>query len=91
MVGLLQAHHQANGTLVSYDTGYDDGSRSLSVVACSDGPNGLETRYGWQTQSQVSRFPYIGGVEAVAGWNSPSVSNATVSHRSAAQGNNMVS
>ncbi|KAH8909154.1 SnodProt1 [Coniochaeta sp. PMI_546] len=62
----------AMATTVSYDTGYDDGSRSLSVVACSDGPNGLETKYGWQTQSQVSRFPYIGGVEAVAGWNSPS-------------------
>jgi hypothetical protein len=23
-------------------------------------------------QGQVSRFPYIGGAEAVAGWNSPS-------------------
>ncbi len=57
---------------VSYDTGYDDGSRSLTVVSCSDGANGLITRYGWQTQGQVARFPYIGGVEAVAGWNSPS-------------------
>ena len=29
---------------VSYDTGYDDASRSLNVVSCSDGANGLETR-----------------------------------------------
>ncbi|KAF3073417.1 protein SnodProt1 precursor [Trichoderma harzianum] len=57
---------------VSYDTGYDDGSRSLNVVSCSDGPNGLETRYHWSTQGQIPRFPYIGGVQAVAGWNSAS-------------------
>ncbi|KAM0485346.1 protein SnodProt1 precursor [Trichoderma gamsii] len=57
---------------VSYDTGYDDASRSLTVVSCSDGANGLITRYHWQTQGQIPRFPYIGGVQAVAGWNSPS-------------------
>ena len=28
---------------VSYDTGYDDASRSLTVVACSDGANGIIT------------------------------------------------
>ncbi|KAL7926143.1 Epl1 protein [Trichoderma austrokoningii] len=56
---------------VSYDTGYDDASRSLDVVSCSDGANGLITRYHWQTQGQIPRFPYIGGVQAVAGWNSP--------------------
>lgn len=56
---------------VSYDTGYDDRSRSLNVVACSDGSNGLITRYGWQTQGSIPRFPYIGGYEGVAGWNSP--------------------
>ncbi|PTB40952.1 uncharacterized protein TrAFT101_006103 [Trichoderma asperellum] len=56
---------------VSYDTGYDDASRSLTVVSCSDGTNGLITRYHWQTQGQIPRFPYIGGAQAVAGWNSP--------------------
>ncbi|KAK0636374.1 Cerato-platanin [Bombardia bombarda] len=61
----------ATATLVSYDTGYDNGSRSLDNVACSDGINGLTTRYGWQTQDQVSHFPYIGGAEAVEDWNSP--------------------
>jgi len=29
---------------ISYDPGYDDGSRSMNVIACSDGGNGLETR-----------------------------------------------
>jgi hypothetical protein len=56
---------------VSYDTGYDDSSRSMTVVSCSDGPNGLITRYGWQTQGVIPRFPYIGGAAAVAGYNSP--------------------
>ncbi|KAH8121386.1 hypothetical protein ACSS6W_004526 [Trichoderma asperelloides] len=56
---------------VSYDTGYDDASRSLTAVSCSDGTNGLITRYHWQTQGQIPRFPYIGGAQAVAGWNSP--------------------
>ncbi|RKU41921.1 hypothetical protein DL546_001582 [Coniochaeta pulveracea] len=60
-----------SATTVSYDQGYDLGDRSLSVVSCSDGPNGLITKYGWQTQKDVKKFPYIGGVEAVGGWNSP--------------------
>lgn len=30
------------------------------------------TTHGWITQGNVARFPNIGGVEAVAGWNSPS-------------------
>lgn len=59
---------------VSYDTGYDDSTRSLTAVTCSDGTNGLITRYGWQTQGSVSRFPHIGGADAVDRWNSPNVS-----------------
>ncbi|CRK09557.1 hypothetical protein BN1723_003682 [Verticillium longisporum] len=61
----------ASAASVSYDKGYDNGSRSLTAVSCSDGANGLITRYGWQTQKQVKKFPYIGGAPAVAGWNSP--------------------
>lgn len=61
----------ASATTVSYDTGYDDPNRSLTVVSCSDGSNGLITKYQWNFQNQVKNFPYIGGVEAVAGWNSP--------------------
>jgi len=56
---------------VSYDTGYDDGSRSLSVVSCSDGANGLLTK-GYTTQSSLPSFPFIGGASVIAGWNSAS-------------------
>ena len=55
---------------VSYDTGYDDAGRSLTAVACSDGQNGLITRYGWQNQGNVAGFPRIGGYSGIAGWNS---------------------
>ncbi|KAF2269986.1 Cerato-platanin [Lojkania enalia] len=58
-------------TSVSWDAGYDSSSRSLTVVACSDGANGLITRYKWQTQGQIPTFPYIGGWQGVTGWNSP--------------------
>lgn len=61
----------AQATTLSYDPGYSQGDRSLNVVSCSDGANGLITRYGWQTQSQIPRFPYIGGSSDIAGWNSP--------------------
>ncbi|KAK0387384.1 hypothetical protein NLU13_5696 [Sarocladium strictum] len=57
---------------LSYDTGYDQAARPLTSLACSDGVNGLITKYGWHTQGQVPHFPHIGGAAAVAGWNSPS-------------------
>src|SRR5205809_321684 len=63
----------SNKPLVSYDTGYDDASRSLTAVSCSDGANGLITRYGWQTQGNVANFPNIGGSSTIAGWNSDQV------------------
>lgn len=56
---------------VSYDQTYDDASNSLDIVACSDGVNGLETK-GFTTFGSLPNFPFIGGVQAVAGWNSPS-------------------
>ncbi|KAK4551865.1 hypothetical protein LTR86_010861 [Recurvomyces mirabilis] len=59
-------------TTVSYDTGYDDASRSMNMVACSDGTNGLETKRGWMTQGAVAGFPYIGGSNDISAWNSPS-------------------
>nr|AOP04241.1 EPL1 protein [Colletotrichum falcatum] len=71
LVTFLSSVAAAAAVSVSYDTGYDDGSRSLTAVSCSDGPNGLMTKYKWQTQAQCARFPYIGGTDAVAGWNSP--------------------
>ncbi|KAF2219204.1 epl1 protein [Elsinoe ampelina] len=62
----------ASAITVSYDTGYDDAGRSLTALACSDGANGLITRYGWQTQGQIAHFPLIGGADVIAGWNSGS-------------------
>lgn len=53
---------------VSYDTGYDDASRSLAVVSCSDGSNGLLTK-GYTTQGSLKNFPNIGGASTIAGWN----------------------
>ncbi|KAF4963378.1 hypothetical protein FSARC_8596 [Fusarium sarcochroum] len=55
---------------VSYDPGYGNGNRAMTAVACSDGKNGLITKYGWKTQGQIPRFANIGGAQAVAGWNS---------------------
>lgn len=63
----------ASAISVSYDTGYDDASRSLTAVSCSDGANGLITKYGWQTQGAVAGFPRIGGYSGIAGWNSAQV------------------
>ncbi|KAI1324548.1 Sm1 protein [Xylariaceae sp. FL0255] len=56
---------------VLYDQGYDDASRTMDDVACSNGANGLETRYGYETQGAIPDFPYIGSAAAIAGWNSP--------------------
>lgn len=58
----------ASAITVSYDTGYDDGSRSLADVSCSDGTNGLLTK-GFTTQSSLPTFPRIGGASTIAGWN----------------------
>ncbi|TFY72516.1 hypothetical protein EVG20_g478 [Dentipellis fragilis] len=56
---------------VRYDQTYDNSGESLSVVACSDGPNGLLTK-GFTTFGSLPTFPNIGAAQAVAGWNSPS-------------------
>lgn len=56
---------------VTYDTVYDNKSNSLDIVACSNGPNGLETK-GYTTFGSLKNFPNIGGAAAVAGWNSAS-------------------
>jgi hypothetical protein len=59
----------ANAVSVSWDSGYDQAGRSLTAVSCSDGNNGLITKYGWQTQGQIPGFPMIGGAQKIAGWN----------------------
>ncbi|KAF4981617.1 hypothetical protein FZEAL_2629 [Fusarium zealandicum] len=61
----------ASATIVSYDTGYDNKARPMTSVACSDGPNGLITKYGWKTQGDAPAAAYVGGVYTIASWNSP--------------------
>ncbi|EIN07918.1 eliciting plant response-like protein [Punctularia strigosozonata HHB-11173 SS5] len=60
----------ASAITVSYDNAYDNASGSLTTVACSDGANGLITRYGFQTFGDIPVFPHIGGAAVVPGWNS---------------------
>ncbi|CAM1509966.1 Fc.00g003010.m01.CDS01 [Cosmosporella sp. VM-42] len=55
---------------ISYDPIYDDPSRPLTDVACSNGENGLITRYGaygWETQGDMPR--YKGGIDIIS-WSS---------------------
>ncbi|KAH7911891.1 Cerato-platanin [Hygrophoropsis aurantiaca] len=54
---------------VTYDPIYDEGSTSLDQVACSDGPNGLESD-GYTNFGSIPNFPFIGGAPQVTGWNS---------------------
>ena len=68
LVALLVAPLVATATRVSWDPTYDNGSQSLDTVACSDGPNGLEPKYG--VFSDLPTFPNITGAYVVAGWGS---------------------
>ncbi|KAJ7183798.1 Cerato-platanin, partial [Mycena filopes] len=54
---------------VSYDQTYDNPSTSLDVVACSNGPHGLE-RLGYKTFGSLPDFPFIGGAGAVEAFDS---------------------
>ncbi|KAI2637913.1 Cerato-platanin [Hypomontagnella submonticulosa] len=72
LIQILSLAAASSAVSVSYDTGYDDASRSLTAVACSDGPNGLITKYGWQTQGQIPNFSFIGGADVIAGHGSAS-------------------
>ncbi|KAF7327886.1 hypothetical protein MKEN_00368500 [Mycena kentingensis (nom. inval.)] len=67
---LLFAAASAVADTVAYDEIYDDGDNSMNIVACSDGPNGLITRFKFQTFSDIPKFPFIGAAGAVEGWNS---------------------
>jgi len=60
----------AGAVQLQYDNTYDNRNGAMTSVACSDGPNGLITRFGWQTFGNIPRFPHIGAAAAVAGWNS---------------------
>ncbi|GJJ10903.1 hypothetical protein Clacol_005131 [Clathrus columnatus] len=54
---------------VTYDNTYDNPTGSLNTVACSNGKNGLVTK-GFTDFQSLPSFPYIGGAQAVASWNS---------------------
>ncbi|KAJ8468853.1 hypothetical protein ONZ51_g9379 [Trametes cubensis] len=53
---------------ITYDPVYDKKSNSLDIVACSNGRHGLETK-GYTTFGSLPA-QYLGGAQAVAGWNS---------------------
>jgi hypothetical protein len=57
------------GYQISYDTIYDKSNNSLNTVACSDGSNGLLTK-GFKTYGDLPKFPFIGGAQTVADYNS---------------------
>ncbi|PFH53582.1 hypothetical protein AMATHDRAFT_73378 [Amanita thiersii Skay4041] len=61
----------ALSTSVTYDQTYDNADGQMTSVACSNGMNGIISRYGYTKFSQLPTFPYIGGAAAVTGWNSP--------------------
>ena len=52
----------------SYDNTYDNASGDMNTVACSNGPNGLSSRF--PTFGSLPTFPNIGGSSAIAGFGS---------------------
>ncbi|KAK3049261.1 hypothetical protein LTR09_009439 [Extremus antarcticus] len=63
------AFTSAETVSVSYDTVYDNASGALTSVACSDGSNGLITKYKYNTFGQIPHFPNIGGSSTIPSWN----------------------
>ncbi|KAL0567383.1 hypothetical protein V5O48_014611 [Marasmius crinis-equi] len=55
---------------LAFDTHYGAAGGSLTTVACSDGPNGIITRFNITTFGALPSFPNIGAAGAVTGWNS---------------------
>ncbi|KAL5492931.1 hypothetical protein ACEPAI_4379 [Sanghuangporus weigelae] len=54
---------------VTFDPVYDNANQSLTTVECSTGSNGLITR-NFTTFASLPTFPFIGGAQAVEGFNS---------------------
>ena len=69
ILSLVALFSVASADTVRYNTIYDNPSTSMNDVACSNGPNGLVSRF--PTFGSMPTFPGIGGVFAVGGWNSP--------------------
>ncbi|THU97709.1 SnodProt1 [Dendrothele bispora CBS 962.96] len=60
----------ASAVNVFFDPVYNNPNGSLTTVACSNGSNGLITRFGFQNFSDVPTFPNIGGADVIQGFNS---------------------
>ncbi|KIM65697.1 hypothetical protein SCLCIDRAFT_445914 [Scleroderma citrinum Foug A] len=65
---VLPTHAQTPSSL-SYDAVYGTDSTPLSQLACSNGANGLGTKY--PTLGSLKNFPNVGASPTVAGWNDP--------------------
>ncbi|KAI5778007.1 immunomodulatory protein [Geopyxis carbonaria] len=70
LVSLLTLTPTALAVTASYDPAYDVTTASTSTLACSDGSNGLASKY--PTLGSFPRFPYIAAAAAVGGWNAAS-------------------
>ncbi|KAF8491533.1 Cerato-platanin, partial [Gautieria morchelliformis] len=66
---LVAASALADSVTVSFDNTYDNAGGSLATVACSDGPNGLLSRF--PTFGNLPTFPNIGSAQAVVAHGSP--------------------
>ncbi|KAI1001892.1 hypothetical protein K3495_g6313 [Podosphaera aphanis] len=71
LISLVSLIAFTSAITISYSSGYDDAARSLDLVSCSDGTNGLLTK-SFTTQGSLPSFPRIGGASAIGGWNSES-------------------
>ncbi|THU94131.1 Asp f 13-like protein [Dendrothele bispora CBS 962.96] len=60
----------ASAVDLRYDNTYDNPNGDMTTVACSDGSNGLITRYKFHHFKDIPNFPHIGAAQAIAGWNS---------------------
>ena len=57
---------------MTFDTVYT-ASESLTSLACSDGKNGLMTRWEYTDLSEM--YPYVAAFSGVEGWNSENCGN----------------
>ena len=64
----LEPNARSTTVKATFDTMYDNRNSSLNGVACSNGANGLVTRF--PTFGYIPTFPFIGGAPGIV-WNSP--------------------
>lgn len=69
--GVLAQSGNSGTIKVTYTYDYGNPQFSTYGVSCSDGKNGIRTKYGYKTIGQVPTYPYVGGIPA-ANYNSTS-------------------